>query len=160
MSKINLFQAAPEIELNDFTGQVVKLTDYRNRNNVILVFNRGFFWPFCQRHMAQLRQDYQKFTDKNAVVIVAGPENAEAFKKYWDKESLPFIGLPDPEHTVLKTYGQEVKIFKLGRMPAQVIIDKQGMVRFVHYGHSMSDIPDNSELLALLDEINAPKGKS
>ena len=110
--------------------------------------------------MAQLRQDYQKFTDKNAVVIVAGPENAEAFKKYWDKESLPFIGLPDPEHTVLKTYGQEVKIFKLGRMPAQVIIDKQGMVRFVHYGHSMSDIPDNSELLALLDEINAPKGKS
>jgi len=109
--------------------------------------------------MAQLRQDYQKFTDKKAVVIVAGPENAESFKKYWQKESLPFIGLPDPEHTVLKTYGQEVKIFKLGRMPAQVIIDKHGMVRFVHYGHSMSDIPDNSELLSLLDEINAPDGK-
>ena len=33
-----------------------------------------------------------------------------------------------------------------------------GMVRFVHYGHSMSDIPDNSELLALLDEINASDG--
>ena len=108
--------------------------------------------------MAQLRQDYKKFADKNAVVIVAGPENAEAFKKYWEKESLPFIGLPDPEHTVLKTYGQEVKIFKLGRMPAQVIIDKQGMVRFVHYGHSMSDIPDNGELLSLLDEINASDG--
>ena len=108
--------------------------------------------------MAQLRQDYKKFTDKNAVVIVAGPENAEAFKKYWEKESLPFIGLPDPEHTVLKTYGQEVKIFKLGRMPAQVIIDRQGMVRFVHYGHSMSDIPDNGELLSLLDEINASDG--
>lgn len=43
MSKINLFQAAPEIVMNDFTGQVVKLSDYRNRNNVILVFNRGFF---------------------------------------------------------------------------------------------------------------------
>ena len=108
--------------------------------------------------MAQLRQDYKKFADKNAVVIVAGPENAEAFKKYWEKESLPFIGLPDPEHTVLKTYGQEVKIFKLGRMPAQVIIDRQGMVRFVHYGHSMSDIPDNGELLSLLDEINASDG--
>jgi len=43
MGKINLFQAAPEILLNDFTGQVVKLSDYQNRNNVILVFNRGFF---------------------------------------------------------------------------------------------------------------------
>ena len=104
--------------------------------------------------MAQLRQDYQKFTDKKAVVIVAGPENAEAFKKYWEKESLPFIGLPDPEHTVLKTYGQEVKIFKLGRMPAQVIIDREGMVRFVHYGHSMSDIPKNTEVLELIDQLN------
>jgi peroxiredoxin Q/BCP len=109
--------------------------------------------------MAQLRQDFDKFIGKDAIIIVAGPENAQAFKKYWEKESLPFIGLPDPEHTVLKTYGQEVKIFKLGRMPAQVIIDKKGMVRFVHYGHSMSDIPDNSELLSLLDEINAPDGR-
>ena len=43
MGKINLFQVAPEIVLNDFTGGVVKLKDYQNRNNVILVFNRGFF---------------------------------------------------------------------------------------------------------------------
>jgi peroxiredoxin len=43
MSKINLFQVAPDIVLNDFTGGVVKLSDYQNRNNVILVFNRGFF---------------------------------------------------------------------------------------------------------------------
>jgi hypothetical protein len=43
MSKINLFQAAPEIELKYFTGRVVKLSENRNRNNVILVFNRGFF---------------------------------------------------------------------------------------------------------------------
>ena len=101
--------------------------------------------------MAQLRQDYQKFVKLNTEIIVAGPENAEAFKDYWAKENLPFIGLPDPEHKVLKLYGQEVKIFKLGRMPAQVIINKAGKVRFVHYGHSMMDIPENKELLDLLE---------
>jgi len=63
------------------------------------------------------------------------------------------IGLPDPEHRVLKLYGQEVNLFKLGRMPAQVIIDKPGQVRFVHYGHAMSDIPRNAEILQLLDEL-------
>jgi cytochrome P450 len=41
------------------------------------------------------------------------------------------------------------------RMPAQVLIDKAGVVRFVHHGHSMSDIPKNEEILALGDEINA-----
>jgi peroxiredoxin Q/BCP len=65
-----------------------------------------------------------------------------------------FIGLPDPDYSVLKLYGQEVNLFKLGRMPAQVIIDRDGIARFVHYGKSMSDIPSNKELLALLDSIN------
>jgi peroxiredoxin Q/BCP len=40
-------------------------------------------------------------------------------------------------------------------MLAQVLIDKAGVARFVHYGHSMSDIPENAELLALVDEIEA-----
>ena len=100
--------------------------------------------------MAQLRQDYEKFVKLDTEIIVAGPEKAEAFRDYWEKEKLPFIGLPDPEHKVLKLYGQEVKLFKLGRLPAQMIIDKSGKVRFVHYGHSMSDIPENKELIDLL----------
>jgi peroxiredoxin len=104
--------------------------------------------------MAQLRQDYQKFVDQNAVVVVVGPENTDAFKRYWEHESLPFIGIPDPSHTVLKLYGQEIKIFKFGRMPAQVMIDRGGIVRFVHYGHAMEDIPSNEELLTLLGEMN------
>jgi peroxiredoxin Q/BCP len=39
-----------------------------------------------------------------------------------------------------------------------VLIDKTGVARYVHYGHSMSDIPTNEELLALGDEINAAAG--
>ena len=105
--------------------------------------------------MAQLRQDYQEFVKRDAQVIVVGPEDAQAFAAYWDTHRLPFIGLPDPRASVLKLYGQEVNLFKLGRMPAQVIVDKQGIARFVHYGHAMSDIPENSELFTLLDEINA-----
>jgi peroxiredoxin len=101
--------------------------------------------------MAQLRQDYQKFVKLDTEIIVAGPEKAEAFKDYWTKENLPFIGLPDPEHHVLKLYVQEVKIFKFGRMPAQLLIDKSGKVRFVHYGHSMADIPPNEEIINLLE---------
>jgi peroxiredoxin Q/BCP len=39
-------------------------------------------------------------------------------------------------------------------MPAQAMVDKQGQARYVHYGHSMSDMPSNDELLTLLDELN------
>ena len=104
--------------------------------------------------MAQLRRGYQEFVSRDAEVVVVGPEGRDAFATYWQDEHMPFVGLPDPNHSVLKLYGQEVNLFKLGRMPAQVIVDKSGQARYVHYGHSMSDIPSNEELLALLDEIN------
>ena len=104
--------------------------------------------------MAQLRQDFNKFVEQDTIVVVVGPENAQNFKTFWTKERLPFIGLPDPQHVVLKKYGQEVNLFKLGRMPAQVIIDKMGSVRYIHYGHQMSDIPKNDELIDILKKIN------
>jgi peroxiredoxin len=108
--------------------------------------------------MAQLRHEYSEFVARDVEVVVVGPENARAFADYWEKEDLPFVGLPDPKHRVLKLYGQEVKLFKLGRMPAQVLIDKAGVARFVHYGHDMQDIPENAEILALADELNASTG--
>ena len=104
--------------------------------------------------MAQLRDDHSEFVKRDVAIVIVGPEDAKAFGDYWQSESLPFIGIPDPGHSVLKLYGQEVNLFKLGRMPAQVLVDKAGMARFVHYGHSMSDIPENNEILALADEVN------
>jgi peroxiredoxin Q/BCP len=104
--------------------------------------------------MAQLRRDYQQFVEQGAEIVVVGPEDRRAFAEYWRQEKLPFIGLPDPRHTVLRLYGQEVNLFKLGRMPAQVIIDRYGKARYAHYGHSMSDIPSNVELLDILKELN------
>jgi peroxiredoxin len=90
--------------------------------------------------------------------VVVGPENAEAFQKYWMKEALPFVGLPDPDHGVLKLYGQEASLFKLGRLPAQMLIDRSGMLRYVHYGHSMMDIPSNKEIMTLIKAIDVDHG--
>jgi len=104
--------------------------------------------------MAQLRQDYDKFTEQETEILVVGPEDANTFSEYWQNNDLPFIGLPDPSHTVLKRYGQGVNLFKFGRMPAQVAIDKNGTARYVHYGHDMSDIPANAEILDLLKTMN------
>ena len=105
--------------------------------------------------MAQLRLDSKEFEKRDTVILVVGPENASAFTRYFGDHNLPFVGIPDPKHSVLSLYGQEVNLFKLGRMPAQVLIDKTGTARFVHYGHDMTDIPENAEILSLIDEVNA-----
>jgi peroxiredoxin Q/BCP len=107
--------------------------------------------------MAQLRQDYQAYADLDTVILVAGPEPPNVFQEFWQKNDLPFIGLPDPDLQILKLYGQEVNLFKLGRMPAMVLIDKGGIARFVHYGKAMSDIPQNDEVLAEIQAISEGK---
>ena len=104
--------------------------------------------------MAQLRDDYLSLTSRNAEILVVGPEGKAAFASYFEKNKLPFVGFPDPTHSVLKLFGQEIKLFKMGRMPAMLIVDPQGQVRFAHYGHEMSDIPPNEEVTAVLDLIN------
>ncbi len=103
--------------------------------------------------MAQLRQDYDLFQQRGAEIIALGPDGPNAFKRYWESEQIPFIGLPDIKSNVSDTYYQEVNLLKLGRMPAIFVIDQQGMIRYAHYGDSMKDIPPNQVILDVLDQL-------
>ena len=42
MQAISTENRAPEFSLADFGGQTVRLSDFRGRQHVVLVFNRGF----------------------------------------------------------------------------------------------------------------------
>ena len=103
--------------------------------------------------MAQLRLDYQEFVSRDTEVIIVGPDGPSAFKRTWEMEDMPMIGLADPGSKVADRYHQKINLLKWGRMPALMVIDKKGVIRFVHYGNSMSDIPANEEVIKILNEI-------
>jgi len=102
--------------------------------------------------LEQFRSTFKEFQKRDIEIITIGPDNPAAFKEYWQTHELPFIGCPDPGSRVADKYYQEVSLFKLGRMPAEFIIDPAGVIRFVHYGASMSDIPEPSELFEIIDQ--------
>ena len=104
--------------------------------------------------MARLRKDYSEFVKQGAEVIAIGPEGPRAFNAFWHATGMPFVGIPDPKHKVAHLYGQQVKLLRLGRMPALVVVDKKGNIRYRHYGDAMNDIPENEEILSLLDNLN------
>src|SRR4030042_1864834 len=104
--------------------------------------------------MAQLRLDYEAFRGRGAEILVIGPDGPEAFRRFWEENQIPFVGLADPKHNVANVYRQKVILAKFGRMPALYIIDREGRIRFEHHGQSMSDIPENAEVLSLLDKVN------
>jgi peroxiredoxin Q/BCP len=147
---------APDFELTDTNGQKVRLSDFRGKKNVVLVLNRSLVCPFCRRHMVQMGRDYADFVSRNAEVIILGPNSSENFKRTWEIEELKMIGLSDPDSVIANRYHQEVKFMRMGRLPALLVLDQKGIIRFLHYGKSMTDIPDNSQVFQILDEINSP----
>lgn len=60
----------------------------------------------------------------------------------------------DPSKKVPKLLKQQIRIWKGGRMPGLLIIDKQGIIQYAYYSDSMKDIPKNEDILAELRKIN------
>jgi peroxiredoxin Q/BCP len=48
---------------------------------------------------------------------------------------------------------QEVNPIKLGRMPALIVVDKEGVIQYAHYGDSMQDIPKEEEVFEVLKKL-------
>ena len=105
--------------------------------------------------MTRLRNDYNEFARRGVNILAVGPNTEAAYQQYWSAEKIPFIGIPDPEHRIAVLYRQQVNIFKLGRMPLMCIVDKDGRIRYAHYGASMADIPETETLLGVIDELTA-----
>jgi peroxiredoxin Q/BCP len=102
-----------------------------------------------------MRDHYAEFESRGAEILAIGIDSASSFQAYWKKENIPYRGLPDPKASVPRLYKQEVNLFKLGRMPLNCVVDTEGKIRYVHYGSSMADIPDNETFLHVIDQINA-----
>ena len=98
-----------------------------------------------------MRDNYHEFVKRGVEVLILGPDGPRAFKRYWEEEKMPFPGCADIGSKVADTYQQEVNFLKFGRMPAEIIIDKSGIIRFLQYGESMSDIPPIQQLLQIID---------
>ena len=107
--------------------------------------------------MAQLRQDYAQFRARGAEILVIWPDSEDAVRSYCQKEKLPFTNLLDPGHEVANRYGQQVKLLKFGRLPALVVLDREGTVQYEHKADSMSDIPANRTVFDVLDRLNGGK---
>jgi len=100
-----------------------------------------------------MKEDFEKFVARKTTIAVVAPHGAEKVAEYWKREGLPMIGIPDEEGRLARLYGQEWNLLKLGRMPALFVVDRNGGLAFAHYGTDMSDIPENGDMLKVLDAL-------
>ncbi|HET8652134.1 MAG TPA: thioredoxin-dependent thiol peroxidase [Gaiellaceae bacterium] len=95
---------APDFELTSDEGERVKLSQFRGRP-VVLYFYPRDDTPGCTTQAHGIRDSYDEFGERGAVVLGVSPDDESSHVKFKQKHGLPFTLLADPEHEVSELYG-------------------------------------------------------
>lgn len=144
---------APLFEAESVDGRYVRLERYLGYSHVLLVFLAGAKSRRCQRHLRSLAKNYPWFVEGDTEVIVVCPETAASAERRFKASSLPFPFICDPAHELAETYGQQRSWRAMGFLPAQFLICKRGIVRFVEYGRSTWDVTPPTWFLSAIRKL-------
>lgn len=97
-------QEAPDFELTSDAGERVRLSQFRGKP-VVLYFYPRDDTPGCTAQACGIRDSYDDFEQRGAVVLGVSPDEESSHVKFKQKHSLPFTLLADPEHEVAEQYG-------------------------------------------------------
>jgi thioredoxin-dependent peroxiredoxin len=97
-------QEAPDFELTSDAGERVSLSQFRGQP-VVLYFYPKDDTPGCTAQACGIRDSYDDFEQRGAVVLGVSPDEESSHVQFKQKYGLPFTLLADPEHEVAERYG-------------------------------------------------------
>lgn len=156
-NSLALGQAAPEFDLPDIkNARRVKLSDYRNDRPVLLAFTRIFtekqYCPFCFPHIKALNEQYQEFSDRQVEILMITSTDEQQSKQVVEDLGLQFPLLSDSS---CKTFRQYQTGQALGApLPAQFLIDRQGILRYKHLFSFLDHNASVETLLSAIDQLS------
>jgi peroxiredoxin len=122
---------APSFTLQSVDGRTVSLAQFRG-DVVMINFWASWCGP-CRQEMPLLDSIYKQYKDMGftllGVNVEPDPHNADAWLK---RTPVSYPILYDPQSQVSQLY-------RVQAMPTTVIIDRHGIVRFVHNGYLPGD---------------------
>jgi peroxiredoxin len=103
-------QSAPDFTAKDQSGKSVVLKSLLKKGNVVLVFYRGEWCPYCNKYLKELEESLLKINSKNATVIAVTPEKPEYIVMSVEKTKASFPILHDEGLKIMKSYDVAYKL--------------------------------------------------
>ena len=122
---------APDFQLKNQYGELVKLSSFKGEKNVVLLFIPFAFTGTCTGELCAIRDDLAAFQNDSVQVLAVSCDSPFTQKMFAEQEGYKFPVLADfwPHGAAAKAYG----IFNedLGcAMRGTFVIDKEGIVRW------------------------------
>ena len=148
---VDVGDEAPDFELQDQERSPVRLSSFRGRKNVVVVFYPMSFTPTCQGELCAIRDSLPDFDSDDVQTLAISCDTSAVHKRWADEEGYRFPILADfwPHGEVARAYG----VFDEERGLAQrgtFIVDKQGKVvyKVVNAIKSPRDLDEYRSVLA------------
>ncbi len=142
---------APDFVLPGADGEMVSLSDFRDRSEVVLFFYPKDHSPFCSAEACSFRDSYEAFREAGAEVIGISADSSRSHQRFKDRFRLPFRLLSDQDGAVRDRYGVARTFgFLPGR--ASYLIDRGGIIRHV-FSSQFLPTRHAPEALAVLERL-------
>ncbi|WP_444948447.1 peroxiredoxin [Micromonospora ureilytica] len=128
---IEVGAVAPDFVLKDQNNQEVRLSDFRGRRTVLLVFYPLAFTGTCQGELSEVRDNLGEYANDDVQVLTISVDSAYGHKIWADREGYQFPMLADfwPHGAVAQAYRVFNDIAGVANR-GTFVIDKAGVVRF------------------------------
>jgi peroxiredoxin len=128
---VTLQDQAPDFTLKSLEGSNLRLEEYRGQV-VLINFWASWCGP-CRQEMPLLDRLHQRYLDTGFAVLGINVEGEEApARNLIDRIPVTFPVLIDQEQRVSELY-------ELEAMPSTVVVDRDGVVRYIHRGYKPGD---------------------
>ena len=94
---------APSFSVKDHNGNTVSLSDFAGKK-IVLWFYPKADTPGCTIEGKGFRDDYEKFTEKNTVILGVSLDNEIDNKAFAEKFNFPYPLLCDVNHEIALAY--------------------------------------------------------
>ncbi|MES2761438.1 MAG: redoxin domain-containing protein [Bacteroidota bacterium] len=162
--RVQIGKQANEFELPDQNGEQVKLSDFKNKRHLLLIFVRGDWCPGCHMMLRTYEKNNEKFKEKNILVMAIGPDPVGVNRGMVEKLGLDFKVLADEGQRTAMTYGVQLKEYDNDfaekyeegiPLPASFLIDKDGIVRYVSRPDKVGEFLNPSLIFPIIEGLDA-----
>jgi glutaredoxin-dependent peroxiredoxin len=155
---ITVGQQAPDFSLFDSEMKEVKLSDFKNEKNVLLLFFPMAFTGTCTKELCGVRDDIARYSNTNAEVLGISVDSVFTLAKYKEDQAYNFPLLSDFNKEISTLYDSIYDSFTGMNMKgvskrSAFIIDKAGVVQYAEVLESAGDIPNFEAINQKLESL-------
>lgn len=159
----------PDLEVMGLDGKTLSFYEVLQTKPTVLIFYRGGWCPYCNRHLAEIGQKEKEIIDLGYQIVAISPDKIEKLQEAREKDGINYRLLSDADGRLAKAagiafqsperYGQRLLAWSGGQntgflpVPSVFVLGTDGKIRFEYINPDYKERLSGDLLVAILREI-------